>query len=145
MNTTNNQVVSDAVAALNQQNAEALQNEAVRLINAIGREQDKVKEANDRMAVLRADLIKIASTVISETSVLGGSLPSNANRETIAAVIEKANKQRQYEIETSSGRLTAAITAEQDAVVMLEKRIADLRDQLLKLSVQPVTVAQIVG
>lgn len=143
MNT--NQVVTDAVVKFNEQRTEQVQAEAVRLINCIANEQSKIAEREKVIASLREEAAKLARNVITETTVLGSPLPENANRETIAKVIEKANKDKQYPIEQAASRLTASIVSEQDAIAMLDKKIADLRGQLLKLTVPTVSVEQIVG
>lgn len=145
MNTQTNTVVADAVARLNQQNAEAVQAEAIRLINSIQCKQASKQACNERIVELREELGKVAKNVVDETTVFGGSLPANANKETITKVIEKANKDRQYTVETAANRLTSAITSEQDAIVMLDKAIAELREKLAKLSVPEVSVTQVVG
>ncbi len=142
---TPNQVVTDAVAKLNEQRTEQVQTEAVRLITCIANEQDKISAGAKRIGDLRVEADKLVRNVVTETSVLGVPLPENANRETIAKVIEKANKDKQYSVEQSATRLTNAIVAEQDAIVLIEKRIKDLREALLKLTVPTVSVEQVVG
>lgn len=143
MNT--NQVVADAVAQLNTERTKQVQTEAVRLISCISNEQSKIADANKRIVELREKAVALANDVVDETTVLGSPLPDNANRETIAAVIAKANKDRQYTVEQSATRLTLAITAEQDAIALIEKRITELRAALVKLTVPVVTVEQVVG
>lgn len=145
MNTQTNTVVADAVERLNQQNSEAAQQEAVRLMNCINDKQDKKQACEGRISELRQELGKVASTVIDETSVFGGSLPANANRDTILKVLEKANKDRQYSVETASDRLQKAIVSEQDAIVMLDKAVAELREKIVKIEVPTVSVTQIMG
>ncbi len=138
-------VVAEAVAKLNEQRTEQVQIEAVRLINCISNEQNKIAECEKRISDLRVEANKLAKTVVDETSVLGSPLPANANRETIAKVIEKANRDKQGGIEIAANRLTNAIVYDQEAIVAIEKRIKELREALLKLTVPTVSVEQIVG
>lgn len=138
-------VITDAVAKLNEQRTEEVQREAVRLIQCISNEQAKIVAGNKRIYDLQVEANKLAKDVVNETTILGVPLPENANRETIAKVIEKANKDRQYSIEQNASRLTNAIVSEQDAIALIEKRIAELRTALLKLTVPTVSVEQIVG
>ncbi len=145
MNNTPNAVVAEAVDKINEQRTEQVQIEAIRLIGCISNEQAKIAGCNERITTLRVEADKLVKNVISETSVLGSPLPDNANRETIAAVVAKANKDRQFTIEQSAGRLTNAIVSEQDTIVLVEKRIAELRTALLKLTVPTVSVEQVVG
>lgn len=145
MNTPTNTVVADAVERLNQQNTEAAQQEAVRLITSIQNKQDCKKACEGRIVELRKGLEKVAAAVIDEASVFGGSLPANANRDTIVKVLEKANRDRQYSVETAADRLQKAIVSEQDAIVMLDKAIDELRQKIVKIEVPQVSVTQIVG
>lgn len=145
MNTNANTVVVDAVTAHNEAIVAKTQAEAVRLIGLITAEQTKVEGCNARIAARREALDKIAKEEVTITTVMGGSLPANSNTETITKVVEKANKERQYSVESRSTELVAAINNEQDAIRAIEKRIADLRAELLKLSAPVVTVDQIKG
>jgi len=142
---TSTTVVQDAVESLNKQNAEIAQAEAVRLINSIREKQERIVLCGERVVEFRKELDKVVKNVVDETTVYGGSLPGNANKETVAKVIEKANKDRQAVVENQANRLTASITSEQDQVAMLEKAIAELREKLGKVSVPTVTVQQITG
>ena len=138
-------VVTNAVDELNRQRNEQVLTESVRLVNAIANEQAKVVECEKQIEQARVDLNAIANRVVTAISVMGNPLPANANTETIAAVIAKANKEKQYSIEQQSGALTQRIVSEQDAIVLINKRIAELREALVKLTVPKVTAEQIVG
>lgn len=140
-----NTVVVDAVSAHNKALVEQAQNEALNLIAAITNEQAKIASCEDRIKINRTELDKLAKDIVDEASVFGGSLPENANKETISKVIVEANKAKQFNVEQSSKRLVQNINAEQDAIKAVEKRIADLREKLTKLSAPVVTVDQIVG
>lgn len=142
---TPNQVVTDAVAKLNEQRTEQVQTEAVRLIGCISSEQAKIEACQKRIADLRVEGEKLTRNVVTPESVFGAPLPANANTETISKVVEKANKDKQYGVEQTASRLTSSIVAEQDAITLIEKRIAELREALLKLTVPTVSVEQVVG
>lgn len=145
MSTENNTVAAAAVEAYNKNLTEQTQQAAVRLIGRITEEQAKIAGCHERIKARQDELAKIASDVIDEARVFGGSVPTNANRETIVKVIEKANKDRQYGIESSSQRLTGEIVAEQDAIAVIQGRITKLQEELTRLSTPTVTVAQVVG
>lgn len=140
-----NTVVQEAVDELNAQKREQVLKEAVRLAECIEKERAKVEAGNQRIAALRAEAIKLVKSEVTAESVLGIPLPANANHDTVAAVIEKANKDRQYGIEQQAIRFRDSILAEQDAIVLIEKRIAELREALVKLTVPVVSVTQITG
>jgi len=144
MNTVN-LVVADVVTKLNESRTEEVQCEAVRLIGVIANEQAKIEASNKRIADLRVEGDKLARNVVTVESALGSPLPVNANTETITKVVEKANKDKQYSVEQSATRITSAIVSEQDSITLIEKRIKELREALLKLTVPTVSVEQIVG
>ncbi len=142
---TPNQVIVESVAKLNEQRNEAAVNEAVRLGNCVLAEQVKIDTAKSNISRLQVEANKLAKDVIDAERILGNPLPENANKETLAKVIEAANKNRQYTVEQSGIRLRDAIVAEQDTIVLVEKRITELRTAILKINVPVVTVEQVLG
>jgi hypothetical protein len=144
MNTTT-PVVTAAVDRLNEQRNEQIIQEGLRLTECINKEQAKIKACEDNIARNRVEINAVANRVVTAVSVLGNAIPDNANKDTLSAVIEKANKAKQYGIEQESDRLQKAIVADQDAVILINKRIEELRAALLALKVEVVTVEQIVG
>jgi len=138
-------VVQDAVESLNKQNQEVATAEAVRYVNSIKEKRGLIDNCNQRIAELQVDINKLAKDVITETTIFGGTIPANANRETLAKVIEEGNKRRQGVVESTANKLRDAIVSEQDQIVMLEKAIADLQVKLLAVKVPTVTVQQITG
>ena len=133
------------MAKLNEQRLEQSVTEAVRLGNCVIAEQAKIAKCQENIVNLQKEANKLALDVIDANRILGNPVPANANQETLAKVIEKANQDRQYSIEQSGKRLTDAIVADQDTIVLVEKRIKELREAILKLSVPTVTVQQVTG
>jgi len=142
---TPNQVVAEAVSKLNEQRTEQVVQEAVRLSNQIIEKQQKIEKCRESIKALQVEAGKLAKDVIDANRIFGGALPANANAETLGKVLEAANKARQYNIEQSGKRLTDAITAEQDTIVLLQKGITELQEKILKLEVPVVTVEQVAG
>ncbi len=138
-------VVQDAVEALNKQNQEVATAEAVRYANSIRDKRSQIDNCNKRIADLQVDINKVAKDVITENTIFGGTIPANANRETLAKVVEEGNKRRQGVVESTANKLRDAIVSEQDQIVMLEKAIKDLQEKLLAIKVPTVTVQQIAG
>jgi dihydroxyacid dehydratase/phosphogluconate dehydratase len=142
---TASDVIVDAVAAHNQRKVEEARNEGVRLIECINQEKAKIAGCNERIKALREEGDKFSKDVISVESVFGGSLPENANSETILKVVEAANKARQFEVEQKTKRYTDSITQEQDAIKAIQLRTDKYAEQLKALKPAVVTVDQIVG
>jgi uncharacterized coiled-coil DUF342 family protein len=141
----NTQVINEAVQAHNADLLEATKSRAIGLITEINEHKRHIQGCEERIQQSREALDTLAKNVVDENSVFGGSLPANANKETITKVIEAANKTRQFEVEQKAQRLTAAINNEQDAIRSIEKSIVDLRKQLAELEPPTVTVTEIVG
>jgi len=140
-----NTVISEAIAKINTERTEQAVEQAVMLCVQISNENEKIVEATKAITQLREEAKTLANSVVTQESVLGATLPENANKDTIAKVVEKANKDRQGAIELKATRLTNSITAQQDIILAVEKRINNLRGELIKLTVPVVTVEQVVG
>jgi predicted transcriptional regulator len=142
---TNNNVVSQAVSAINAELSKATLDAGVRTINAIRNEQSKVADCNSRIKSLQTELQALNDEQFTTENVFGGSVPATSNSDTITKVIEAMNKSRQFPVEQKSQRIVSAITAEHDAVAALNKRIAELRADLAKLDAPTVTVEAIIS
>lgn len=140
-----NQVVVEAIAAHNAEMADHAKTAALELIDQIKSKQSNINDANGRIVSHQKALGDLAKDEITEASVFGGSLPRNSNHETIAKVVEQANKNRQFGVEQKSKRLVDSITAEQDAIKALNEQIAELRKKLSEIKVPEVTTSQIIG
>lgn len=140
-----NTVITEAVAAKNAALAEQTTNAALDLIDQIQSTTRAKTECQERVTRLRNELGLVVKDEVTEASILGGSLPQNSNRETIAKIVEAANKARQFTVESKSKRIVDGITAEQDAIKSLDDKLAELRKKLTDLQFPEVTQSQITG
>lgn len=146
-NINNTAVVSTAVDLVNKANQSRIEGQAVQLVNAILDRNSAKTMTNERIASLQAELAKVAGDTITASSV-GVTLPTDesamtASQKTVANVIATLNKAKQDEIQLKSSRLVQAITNEQNAIVTIDKQIAELSAKLAALSAETVTVADV--
>jgi hypothetical protein len=147
MNTNNTSVVASAVSLVNKANQTRIEGEAVKLVNCILERNAAKVNVNERITTLQVELKKVADETITPSSI-GITLPTDAatdtdSQKTVRNVIATLNKAKQDEIQVKSSRLVQAITNEQGAVITIDKQIAELQDNLSKLSAETVSVEQV--
>jgi hypothetical protein len=144
---TNNTVVTAAVNLVNQANQTRIEGQAVLLVNQILDRNTAKASSQERITSLQTELAKIAGDTITPESI-GVTLPTDAttdtaSQKTVRNVIATLNKAKQDEIQLKSSRLVQAITNEQNAIVTIDKQVADLQAKLASLTAETVTEAQV--
>lgn len=145
MSTTNNPVVLNAIAALNDERQKAAEREAGIIVGYIMSEQATIARLEKEIQLHREELDKVAHDVISAETVMGHAAPTNPNvsEVTIGKVIAKLNEDKQKGVEVVAQRLGSAISEKQASIRATEKRIVELREKLAKLQPEVVTPATV--
>jgi hypothetical protein len=148
MNTINS-AASLGIAAVNKQNLEVAEGKAIIVVDKIVRLNAAKKQSEKTILELQSELAELQVPCISESSVLGGSLPpaeqQNHNQKAIAAVIDKLAKSKVGCVEGQATCLTSAIAAEQAAIEAIAKDQAKLREELAGIKVEVLTETEVAG
>lgn len=142
-----NTIINSAVELVNKANQSRIEGQAAMLINQILERGNAKAAVNERIVSLQTELAKVAGDTITPSSV-GVSLPTDPatdtdSQKTVRNVIATLNKAKQDDIQLKSSRLVQAITNEQNAIVTIDKQVAELQDKLAKLTAETVTVEQV--
>ncbi len=142
-------VAQQAVDLVNESRQSQLVQSGTAIVREILGLRASIKNEQETIAKLQKEIEAIRSSVISDVSILGHSLPSevmgNENERTIAKIISTMNKARQDDIAFRSTRLTQAILSAQGSIETLTKQVNEQVKKLLALELAPVTTDQVLG
>jgi chromosome segregation ATPase len=142
-------VAQQAVDLVNESRQSQLVQSGTAIVREILGLRASIKNEQETIAKLQKEIEAIRSSVISDVSILGHSLPSevmgNENERTIAKIISTMNKARQDDIAFRSTRLTQAILSAQGSIETLTKQVDEQVKKLLALELAPVTTDQVLG
>ncbi len=142
-------VAQQAVDLVNESRQSQLVQSGTAIVREILGLRASIKNEQETIAKLQKEIEAIRSSVISDVSILGHSLPSevmgNENERTIAKIIFTMNKARQDDIAFRSTRLTQAILSAQGSIETLTKQVDEQVKKLLALELAPVTTDQVLG
>lgn len=136
-----NTVVTNAIAAVNDNRRRAIEQAVVYHINNIDAEMKQIEILKKSIEGHQQKLNAIADDVISQTKTLGRELGTSQNETTIAKVIADLNTDRQKLIAQRSKVELDSILSYQTSIAQCEKRIADYRKQVADLKFEEVTPA----
>lgn len=141
-----NSVTTNAVKAVNESRMAEAEAKVARLINNIDSQREVLKAHAENIASAQARLKELADRTLTIGKVFGEArLPDNANGVTIGKVIDSINKARQASVEVESNCLINRIASEQDSIAAANKEIARLVEEIGKVQVENLTVAEVVG
>lgn len=142
-------VAQQAVDLVNESRQSQLVQSGTAIVREILALRASIKNEQETIAKLQKEIEAIRSSVISDVSILGHSLPSevmgNENERTIAKIISTMNKARQDDIAFRSTRLTQAILSAQGSIETLTKQVDEQVKKLLAIELAPVTTDQVLG
>jgi hypothetical protein len=144
---TNNTVISLGLNATNEQRQRNVQASAQQKIAYILENRAQIAAYKAQQQLNKEQLAKLALEVITYEGVTGKPLPTapNANEVTIIKTIAVLNETKQNSVQSKSKLLIDSIASYDSSIAAVEKSIAQLVEELGKLSVEVVTEAQVVG
>jgi hypothetical protein len=142
-----NNIINTAISNVNAERQVASISKAQGLIGCIERENQSLELLRLQVTENQEALRKLAGSEITFEKVLGFPKSTNpsATEATIIKSVEAIVMARQKDGEVRSTNLANAIANNLDAITATEKRIAELRDQLVKISTPVVQASAIVG
>ena len=139
-------ITQNAVKAVNEARVAEAEGKIARLINNIDSQREVIKAHGQNISAAQARLKELADRTLTIGSIFGEArLPDNQNGITIGKVIDQLNKARQASVEVESSCLTNRIASEQDGIAAANKEIARLVEEIGKVQVEVLTVADIAG
>jgi len=143
----NTNIINTAVSNVNAERTLEAVRKAQGIIGSIERENTSLTLLKKSLSENQEALAKLAQNEVTFEKVLGKAKPTTptASEATIIKSIEAIVESRQKDVETRSTGVAQQIANSLDAVKATEKRIADLRAELDKVSADSLTAAAIVG
>lgn len=143
MSNTTNTIIAAAVAAVNEDLNQDLLAKATPLVVRINSLQLGIVDLQKQIADHRKSLAELAGSKVDDSFLRG--VESGESKTTVQKVIDKMNADRQASVEVAAKNLTTCIDSLQARIDAEDKRIAELRKQLLEIKPRVVTEPEIVG
>ncbi len=144
-----NNVIINAVAAVNKQNEDIAQGRAAVVVKRILELNVLLKQRNDSIADLTKYLAEVRESRITVEGIIGGPVPAeadqNANTKTVIKVVASMVEGAQERVKTRAADLASSIIVEQEKADKIKDEIADNRKQLSEIVPVVVTEEEIAG
>ncbi len=143
----NTNITTQAVVALNKSKNDTLVEKVMAKMIYIGKEQAQIEVYRKEAAAFQKTVAAMADDVITPEQVFGrpASLTPTPNEVVILEALKKRNEDKAKSIANNAKNNVDVIDGIQNSIKGCEGRIAEIRAEINKMTVEEVTVATIMG